>query len=341
MSKLRKSIIVFALLLAVELAHGAMSDQNPWNSSFDPVTNARFIPVELWTGAEWDGSKDLKMSKAEMRFGNRLNKDIKGPMEWKHPVTGETLIVYERTNEQRDGVKSQLFAINEEKTGLGRVYDSRDDLGTRTFSGGLKFPLGYYATWSGQFEYMERAKEKLKVVVPLTLVIIFLLLYLNFRRLTETLIVMLSVPFSLVGGVWLMYLLDYHMSVAAAVGFIALAGVAAETGVVMLIYLDQAFAAMTDKRRTARERVTAADLYEAVMQGAALRVRPLMMTVFAIIAGLLPIMWGSGTGSEVMRRIAAPMVGGMVSATILTLIVIPAIYALVKQFAIRPASEPA
>ncbi|HSA69433.1 MAG TPA: efflux RND transporter permease subunit [Burkholderiales bacterium] len=205
----------------------------------------------------------------------------------------------------------------------------------------VKFPPGYYATWSGQFEYMERAKEKLKVVVPLTLVIIFLLLYLNFRRLTETLIVMLSVPFSLVGGVWLMYLLDYHMSVAAAVGFIALAGVAAETGVVMLIYLDQAFAAMTDKRRTARERVTAADLYEAVMQGAALRVRPLMMTVFAIIAGLLPIMWGSGTGSEVMRRIAAPMVGGMVSATILTLIVIPAIYALVKQFAIRPASEPA
>ena len=144
MSKLRKSIIVFALLLAVELAHGAMSDQNPWNSSFDPVTNARFIPVELWTGAEWDGSKDLKMSKAEMRFGNRLNKDIKCPMEWKHPVTGETLIVYERTNEQRDGVKSQLFAINEEKTGLGRVYDSRDDLGTRTFSGGLKFPLGYW-----------------------------------------------------------------------------------------------------------------------------------------------------------------------------------------------------
>jgi hypothetical protein len=121
-----------------------MSDQNPWDSSFDRDTNARFIPVELWTGTEWDGSKDLKMSKAEMRFGDRLNKDIKGPMEWKHPVTGETLMVYERTNEQRDGVKSQLFAMNEEKTGLGRVYDSRDDLGTRTFSGGLKFPLGYW-----------------------------------------------------------------------------------------------------------------------------------------------------------------------------------------------------
>jgi len=206
----------------------------------------------------------------------------------------------------------------------------------------VKFPPGYFATWSGQFEYMERAKEKLKIVVPLTILIIFLLLYLNFRRLTETLIVMLSVPFSLVGGVWLMYALGYNMSVAVAVGFIALAGVAAETGVVMLIYLDQAFSAITDKRRAARQRVTVADLYEAVMQGAAMRVRPLMMTVFAIIAGLLPIMWGTGTGSEVMRRIAAPMVGGMVSATILTLIVIPAIYALVKEFAIRRASsEPA
>jgi Cu(I)/Ag(I) efflux system membrane protein CusA/SilA len=200
----------------------------------------------------------------------------------------------------------------------------------------VKFPPGYYVTWSGQFEYMERAKEKLKIVVPLTVVIIFLLLYLNFRRLTETLIVMMSVPFALVGGVWLMYLLGYNMSVAVAVGFIALAGVAAETGVVMLIYLEQAYVAMLDRRRRSGAAVTAADLYEAVIQGAAMRVRPLMMTVFAIIAGLLPIMWGAGTGSEVMRRIAAPMVGGMVSATILTLIVIPALYALVKQFAISP-----
>jgi Cu(I)/Ag(I) efflux system membrane protein CusA/SilA len=199
----------------------------------------------------------------------------------------------------------------------------------------VKFPPGYYITWSGQFEYLERAKERMKVVVPVTVLLIFVLLYLNFRRLTETLIVMLSVPFSLVGGIWLMYLLDYNMSVAVAVGFIALAGVAAETGVVMLIYLDQAFTAVTAKRRAAGERVIVADLYDAVMQGAVMRVRPLMMTVFAIIAGLLPIMWGSGTGSEVMRRIAAPMVGGMVSATILTLIVIPATYALVKEFMIR------
>jgi len=202
----------------------------------------------------------------------------------------------------------------------------------------VKFPPGYYVTWSGQFEYLERAKERMKVVVPVTVVLIFVLLYLNFRRLTETLIVMLSVPFSLVGGIWLMYLLDYNMSVAVAVGFIALAGVAAETGVVMLIYLDQAFTAVTAKRRAAGEHVTVADLYDAVMQGAALRVRPLMMTVFAIIAGLLPIMWGTGTGSEVMRRIAAPMVGGMVSATILTLIVIPALYVLVKEIAIQRSS---
>ncbi len=199
----------------------------------------------------------------------------------------------------------------------------------------IKFPPGYYATWSGQFEYMERAKQKLAVVVPLTLVIIFLLLYINFRRLTETLIVMLSVPFSLVGGIWLMYLLGYNLSVAVAVGFIALGGVAAEIGVIMLIYIDYALQEITEKRKAAGEQVNAGDVYDAVIQGALLRVRPIMMTVFAIIAGLLPIMWGGGTGSEVMRRIAAPMVGGMISATILTLIVIPAIYALVKEFTIN------
>ena len=199
----------------------------------------------------------------------------------------------------------------------------------------VKFPPGYYATWSGQFEYMERAKQKLKVVVPLTLTIIFLLLYLNFRRLTETLIVMLSVPFSLVGGIWLIWLLGYNLSVAVAVGFIALAGVAAETGVVMLIYLDHAWGAIKAKRAATGGKPTVADLYAAVMEGAVERVRPKMMTVVAIMAGLLPIMWGTGTGSEVMRRIAAPMVGGMVSSTILTLVVIPAIYALVKEWSMR------
>jgi Cu(I)/Ag(I) efflux system membrane protein CusA/SilA len=199
----------------------------------------------------------------------------------------------------------------------------------------VKFPPGYYATWSGQFEYMERAKAKLTVVVPFTLLIIFLLLYLNFRRITETVIVMLSVPFALVGGVWLMWLLGYNMSVAVAVGFIALAGVAAETGVVMLIYLDQAWEASKAKRAAEGGRAALSDLYAAIMEGAVERVRPKMMTVVAIMAGLLPIMWGSGTGSEVMRRIAAPMVGGMISSTILTLIVIPAIYGLVKEFALR------
>ncbi len=198
----------------------------------------------------------------------------------------------------------------------------------------VKFPPGYYVTWSGQFEYMERAKERLKIVVPLTLVIIFLLLYLNFRRVTEALIVMLSVPFALVGGVWLMWLLNYNMSVAVAVGFIALAGVAAETGVVMLIYLDHALRDLREQRTAEGKQLEISDLYAAVMTGAVERVRPKMMTVVAITAGLLPIMWSTGTGSEVMRRIAAPMVGGMISSTILTLIVIPAIYALVKERAL-------
>jgi Cu(I)/Ag(I) efflux system membrane protein CusA/SilA len=196
----------------------------------------------------------------------------------------------------------------------------------------VKFPPGYYITWSGQFEYMERAIDKMKVVIPVTLLIIFVLLYLNFRRLSETLIVMLSVPFALVGGIWLMWLLDYNVSVAVAVGFIALAGVAAETGVVMLIYLDHAWQAAQARCRADNRRAGATELYAAVMEGAVERVRPKMMTVVAIMAGLLPLMWGTGTGSEVMSRIAAPMVGGMISSAVLTLAVIPAIYALVKQW---------
>jgi copper/silver efflux system protein len=217
--------------------------------------------------------------------------------------------------------------------------DIRDrDIGTyvrdarKAVADNVAFPPGYYVTWSGQFEYLERAIERLKVVLPLTMFIIFLLLYLNFGRITETLIVMLSVPFSLVGGVWLMAWLGYNLSVAVAVGFIALAGVAAETGVIMLIYLDHAWQAV--RERHAREGTVprVSDLYAAVMEGAVDRVRPKMMTVVAIMAGLLPIMWSTGAGSEVMRRIAAPMVGGMISSTVLTLIVIPAIYALVKQW---------
>jgi len=196
----------------------------------------------------------------------------------------------------------------------------------------VKLPSGYSMVWSGQYEYMVRAQQRLMIVVPMTLVIIFLLLYLNFKNVAESLIVMLSVPFALTGGLWLMYLLAYNMSVAVGVGFIALAGVAAETGVVMLIYLDQSYKKFKgihgdDFNRT--------HLREAIEEGAALRVRPKLMTVVAIMAGLMPIMWSHGTGSEVMKRIAAPMVGGMVSATILTLLVVPAIYGLWKGWGLK------
>jgi Cu(I)/Ag(I) efflux system membrane protein CusA/SilA len=196
----------------------------------------------------------------------------------------------------------------------------------------IAFPPGYYVVWSGQYEYLERATARLKIVVPVTLLIIFLLLYLNFRSITETMIVMLSLPFSLAGGLWLMWWLGFNLSVAVAVGFIALAGVAAETGVVMLIYLNHAYAEIRARRVAEGRTVTRKDLYDAVMEGAVERVRPKMMTVVAIMAGLLPIMWSTGTGSEIMQRIAVPMIGGMVSSTLLTLIVIPAIFALIKEF---------
>jgi Cu(I)/Ag(I) efflux system membrane protein CusA/SilA len=205
----------------------------------------------------------------------------------------------------------------------------------------VQLPPGTYIVWSGQFEYLERAKAKLKIVVPVTLLIIFLLLYLNFRRITETLIVMLSLPFALVGGLWLMWWLGFNFSVAVAVGFIALAGVAAETGVIMLIYLDHAMKELETKRAAEGAAFTRADLHEAIMLGAVERVRPKMMTVVAIMAGLLPIMWSTGTGSEVMQRIAVPMIGGMISSTLLTLIVIPAVYALIKGWGMarRPVFE--
>jgi Cu(I)/Ag(I) efflux system membrane protein CusA/SilA len=201
----------------------------------------------------------------------------------------------------------------------------------------VKLPAGYSVAWSGQFEYLERAEAKLKIVVPLTLAIIFLLLYLNFKALTETLIVMLSLPFALVGGIWLMWWLGFNTSVAVAVGFIALAGVAAETGVIMLIYLDQALKEVQARRAASGGVFTRADLNEAIMMGAVERVRPKMMTVVAIMAGLLPILWSTGTGSEVMQRIAVPMIGGMISSTLLTLIVIPAVYGIVKGWKLRVA----
>lgn len=191
----------------------------------------------------------------------------------------------------------------------------------------IDFPEGYSIVWSGQYEYMQRAQQRLRIVIPITLLIIFLLLYFNFKNIQESLIVMLSLPFSLVGGIWFLYLLDYNFSVAVGVGFIALAGVAAETGVVMLIYLDHAYR----DRKFSGKMTSLKDLYDAVIEGAVERVRPKMMTVTAIMAGLLPLFWGHGTGSEVMRRIAAPMIGGMITSTVLTLVVIPAIYYLWKS----------
>ncbi|HUF51829.1 MAG TPA: CusA/CzcA family heavy metal efflux RND transporter [Longimicrobiales bacterium] len=211
------------------------------------------------------------------------------------------------------------------------VQDARELLEQR-----LHLPPGYRLEWSGQFEAMERANRRLRYVVPITLVIIFLLLYWNFGSVTESAIVMLSLPFALVGGVWLMWLLGYNMSVATGIGFIALAGVAAETGVIMLIYLDHAYA----ERRQRGEMRTRADVDAAVAYGAVERVRPKLMTVTAIIAGLLPILWSQGTGADVMKRIAAPMVGGMVSSTMLTLVVIPAIYSLWKQWEVRRQERP-
>jgi len=200
---------------------------------------------------------------------------------------------------------------------------------------GLELPPGYSLQWSGQYQYMERAKERLAIVVPVTLVIIVLLLFFNFRSLAEVLIILGTLPMALVGGFWLLWLLDYNLSVAAGVGFIALAGVAVEIGVVMLVYLKQALARLTLAAESEGRSLNLADLETAVTEGALLRVRPIMMTVAAIIAGLLPIMLGGGTGSEVMRRIAAPMVGGMISATLLTLAVIPAAFLIWQSLKLR------
>ena len=191
----------------------------------------------------------------------------------------------------------------------------------------VELPPGYSVAWSGQFEYLERAEKRLMLVVPLTLMVIFVLLYLTFRNLWQPLLIMATLPFALIGGYWLLYLLDFNMSVAVAVGFIALAGVAAEFGVVMLIYLDQA----VSRRQAEGSFRTRADLLAAIIEGAALRVRPKAMTVLTILAGLLPIMLGSGTGSEVMQRIAAPMVGGMVTAPLLSMFVIPVVYYLYRR----------
>ncbi|MGD9882589.1 MAG: efflux RND transporter permease subunit [Reyranella sp.] len=216
----------------------------------------------------------------------------------------------------------------------GYVADAR-----RAVQEKVTLPAGTYVVWSGQFEYLERAAARLKIVIPATLLLVFVLLYCAFGRLAETLIVMLSLPFALVGGLWLVWWMGFNLSVAVVVGFIALAGVAAETGVVMLIYLDQAMAARRAECAEQGRAFTHDDLRAAIMAGAVERVRPKMMTVTAIVAGLLPILWNDGTGSEVMQRIAVPMIGGMASSTVLTLLVIPAVYGLVKSWSLREGAQ--
>ena len=190
----------------------------------------------------------------------------------------------------------------------------------------VALPAGYSVSWSGQFEFLERATAKLKIVLPFTLLIILVLLYLTFKRMDEAVLIMATLPFALVGGIWLLYLLDYNLSVAGAVGFIALAGVSAEFGVIMLLYLKHAWDARIAQGKTSNE-----DLLDAIREGAVLRVRPKAMTVAVILAGLFPIMWGTGTGSEVMQRIAAPMVGGMITAPLLSMFVVPAVYLLMRR----------
>lgn len=199
----------------------------------------------------------------------------------------------------------------------------------------VKLPAGYSISWSGQFEYLQRASAKLKIVVPATLFIIFVLLYLTFRRFDEAILIMATLPFALAGGIWLLWLLGHNLSVASGVGFLALAGVAAEFGVIMLLYLKHAW-----EGRIAAKRVTEKDLLEAIREGAVLRVRPKAMTVAVIIAGLIPIMIGAGTGSEVMKRIAAPMVGGMITAPLLSMFVVPAVYLLIRRRQARENAIP-
>jgi Cu(I)/Ag(I) efflux system membrane protein CusA/SilA len=221
----------------------------------------------------------------------------------------------------------------EEATKVGYVYvdmTGRDIGGyvkeaKKAVAERVKLPPKYYLTWSGQYEYMLRVRERLKLVVPITLLIIFVLLYLNFKNVTESMIILLSVPFAAVGGIWLMYLLGYNMSVATWVGFIALSGLAAQTGVVMIIYLDEFYEKMVKEGKTGWE-----NLSKAIHDGAVQRVRPKMMTVMAMTMGLLPLMWSHGAGTDMMKRIAAPMIGGLVTSTILTLVIIPAIYAIWK-----------
>ena len=233
---------------------------------------------------------------------------------------------------------------NENGMQAGFVFvDTHDiDLGTyverakQLIAENIEIPPKYYLEWGGQYQHMLKARETLRLIIPITLVIIFILLYLEFRNVTQSLIVLLSVPFASVGGIWLMWLLEYNFSVAVAVGFIALAGVAAETGVVMIVYLDEAWKHLKEHSERA---LTFTDLRHAIVEGAVQRVRPKMMTVSTTIIGLMPIMWSAGTGADTMKRIAAPMIGGLVSSTMLTLLIIPAVYYLWRSTEVQGKPE--
>jgi len=250
---------------------------------------------------------------------------------------GQQLVLSDVADIRIDDGPPMLRSENARLAGFVYVDLRGRDLGTavremqQAVAEQVKLPPGYSVSWSGQFEFLERAAAKLKLVVPFTLLIILVLLYLTFKHFGEALLLMATLPFALVGGVWLLYGLGYNLSVAGVVGFIALAGVAAEFGVIMLLYLKQAWMARIDQNQTGE-----ADLLDAIREGAVLRVRPKAMTVAVILAGLLPIMWGGGTGSEVMQRIAAPMVGGMITAPLLSMFVIPAAYYLMR----RPRRHP-
>ncbi|WP_333875499.1 efflux RND transporter permease subunit [Methylobacter sp.] len=277
-----------------------------------------------------------------MRYAADLRNDESSLNRILVPTPGGSLIPL---SQLVDVVRSRGPATIRSEAGMltGYIYvDVGDrDLGgfveeaKATVTKQVKLPPGYIMTWSGQYEYMQRAAEKLRLVLPLTIFLIFLLLYFNFHSVTESLIVMISVPFALVGGFWYLYLLDYNLSVAVWVGIIALGGVAAETGVVMIVYLDEAY-----HRRKAQGRMqTKADLAEAIIEGSVQRIRPKMMTVVAIMGGLFPIMWSHGTGADVMKRIAAPMIGGMLTSAILTLLVIPAIYSIWKGWELKAGKQ--
>lgn len=231
------------------------------------------------------------------------------------------------------GIKSENARLNGwsfidiKDTDIGSYVESAQQL----LNEQLILPAGYSITWAGQYEYMERAKAKLSYVLPLTLAIIVVLLYLNFRSFTEVFIIMATLPLAMIGGIWLMYLEGFNFSVAVGVGFIALAGVAVEIGVIMLVYLNQAYKAQVEAASQLGKSMSIEQLKHAILEGAGLRVRPVMMTVATIVIGLLPVLYGTGTGSEVMSRIAAPMVGGMFSAIVLTLLVLSAVYLLWRK----------